>query len=176
MRLVSDVGRDLWIWCKLVKELLCRAGDIAYTDWPDVNCAANPSHVHCNCTRDWLRSNPDSCLAGGSANLCLANLVLVRWESGCRRNRTSIFFSGVLRSSLMVLFSLTKDGFTGDVAHARLKFEEQLSNLDYMKVRDLPLLLYCRCTLTCHIRVGHIIQVIQMLHWIVNCVEQNFLL
>ena len=27
-------------------------------------------------------------------------------------------------------------GFTGDVAHARLKFEEQLSNLDYNKVRD----------------------------------------
>ncbi|KAG0578100.1 hypothetical protein M758_5G198700 [Ceratodon purpureus] len=71
----SDV--DAWIW----------AGDIAYTDWPDVNCAANPSHIHCNCTRNWLRSNPDSCLAG-------------------------------------------------DVAHARLKFEEQLSNLDYSKFVD----------------------------------------
>lgn len=71
----SDI--DAWIW----------AGDIAYTDWPDVNCAANPSHVHCNCTRNWLRSNPDSCLAG-------------------------------------------------DVAHARLKFEEQLSNLDYTKFVD----------------------------------------
>lgn len=65
----------------------CRAGDIAYTDWPDVNCATNPSHIHCNCERDWLRSNPDSCLAG-------------------------------------------------DVAHARLKFEEQLSNLDYNKFVD----------------------------------------
>ncbi|KAG0559152.1 hypothetical protein M758_10G081300 [Ceratodon purpureus] len=68
----SDI--DAWIW----------AGDIAYTDWPDVNCAKNPAHVHCNCTRDWLRSNPDSCLAG-------------------------------------------------DVAHARLKFEEQLSNVEYIK-------------------------------------------
>jgi hypothetical protein len=43
----------------------------------------------------------------------------------------------------VVLFSLTEDGFTGDVAHARLKFEEQLNNLDYIKVTWNPL--YCRC-------------------------------
>ncbi|KAL2619841.1 hypothetical protein R1flu_000046 [Riccia fluitans] len=43
-----------WIW----------AGDIAYMDWPDVNCKANPDHFQCNCSRDWLHVNRQTCLAG----------------------------------------------------------------------------------------------------------------
>ncbi|BFI29582.1 hypothetical protein AXG93_3242s1330 [Marchantia polymorpha subsp. ruderalis] len=45
---------DAWIWL----------GDMAYMDEPRVNCAALPSHPHCNCTSDWLHQAPYSCMAG----------------------------------------------------------------------------------------------------------------
>ncbi|KAL3681968.1 hypothetical protein R1sor_024924 [Riccia sorocarpa] len=43
-----------WIW----------AGDIAYMDWPDADCKENPDHIQCNCTRNWLHVNRQTCLAG----------------------------------------------------------------------------------------------------------------
>ncbi|KAL3684029.1 hypothetical protein R1sor_002051 [Riccia sorocarpa] len=45
---------DAWIWL----------GDMAYMDIPRINCAALPSHAHCNCTSDWLHQAPYSCMAG----------------------------------------------------------------------------------------------------------------
>ncbi|BBN15673.1 hypothetical protein MPTK1_6g21440 [Marchantia polymorpha subsp. ruderalis] len=47
-----------WIW----------AGDIAYMDWPDTNCKEKPEHFECNCTRDWLHVNRQTCLAGDVAH------------------------------------------------------------------------------------------------------------
>ncbi|CAM6129940.1 unnamed protein product [Calypogeia fissa] len=45
---------DAWIW----------AGDIAYMDWPDINCKENPDDVQCNCTRTWLHNNRQTCFSG----------------------------------------------------------------------------------------------------------------
>jgi hypothetical protein len=42
----------------------CRAGDLAYLDWPDIDCRVNPDHQNCNCEKDWLKSSHQSCLSG----------------------------------------------------------------------------------------------------------------
>lgn len=93
---------------------LCRAGDLAYLDWPDVDCRASPEHPNCDCEKDWLKSSHQSCLSGESGhpsvpllefkeNSCrLETKSTHTWSSGRSWNTPNVQFKRQTRS--LVLF------------------------------------------------------------------------